>query len=166
MQLVVGRIGRPHGVRGEVSVDVRTDDPGARFAPGSSLVTDPERLGPLTIETVRMHSGRLLVRFAGFADRTAAEDLRGTWLVIDSAEISPSEDPEEFHDQELIGLRVVTVGGEDVGEVTDVQHFGQDRLVVRRPSADDVLIPFVVAIVPEVDIAGGKIVIDPPDGLL
>jgi 16S rRNA processing protein RimM len=166
VQLVVGRIGRPHGVRGEVSVDVRTDDPGARFAPGSSLVTDPERLGPLTIETVRMHSGRLLIRFAGFADRTAAEDLRGTWLVIDATDIAPSDDPEEFHDQELIGLRVVTVEGTDVGEIVDVQHYGQDRLVVHRAGADDVLVPFVVAIVPEVDVAGGKLVIDPPSGLL
>jgi 16S rRNA processing protein RimM len=165
MLLAVGRIGRPHGVHGEVSVETSTDDPGARFAPGSSLVTDPARLGPLTIESVRPHAGRLLIRFAGVADRTAAEALRGTLLMVDSADIPPSDDPEEFHDQELIGLVAVTTDGTHVGEVVDVEHLGQDLLVIRRP-AGDALVPFVRALVPEVDVPGGRIVIDPPAGLL
>ncbi|MEV5753601.1 ribosome maturation factor RimM [Actinoallomurus sp. NPDC052308] len=164
MLLAVGRIGRAHGVRGEVSVETSTDDPGARFAPGSSLVTDPARLGPLTIESVRPHAGRLLVRFAGVDDRTAAETLRGTLLLVDSSDISPSADPDEFHDQELIGLVAVTPDGTEVGEVVDVEHLGQDLLVVRRPGGD-ALVPFVRALVPEVDVPGGRIVIDPPPGL-
>ncbi|MCO6011691.1 ribosome maturation factor RimM [Actinoallomurus purpureus] len=165
MLLAVGRIGRAHGVRGEVSVETSTDDPGARFAPGSSLVTDPARLGPLTIESVRPHTGRLLVRFAGVDDRTAAETLRGALLLVDSADILPSDDPDEFHDQELIGLVAVTTDGTEVGQVVDVEHLGQDLLVIRRP-AGDTLVPFVHAIVPEVDLPGGRIVIDPPPGLL
>ncbi|MFB9837273.1 ribosome maturation factor RimM [Actinoallomurus acaciae] len=164
MQLVVGRIGRPHGVRGEVSVDVRTDDPAARFAPGSSLAT--EDAGTLTVETVRAHSGRLLVRFAGIDDRTAAEALRGLLLLVDSAEIPPSDDPEEFHDHELIGLAAVDPDGTELGEIVDVEHHGQDLLVLRRPSGDEALVPFVGAIVPTIDLPAGRVVLDPPPGLL
>ena len=142
MQLVVGRVTRPHGVRGEVSVEVRTDDPDLRFAVGRVMATDPAAAGPLTVESVRWHSGRLLIRFAGIADRNQAEELRGTWLTLDSAEVGSTGDPDEFHDHELIGLAVVTTLGEPVGRVTDVRHFGQDLLVIepapaRSPAAPE-----------------------------
>jgi 16S rRNA processing protein RimM len=172
MQLVVGRVGRPHGLRGEVTVQVHTDDPDLRFAAGSVLATEPAAQGPLTISASRWHSGRLLVTFAGYADRSRAEELRGIQLVIDSAEVGPAADPEEFHDYELIGLGVQTVAGEPVGVVTDVLHQGQDLLVIRPrddpPAAEqgEVLVPFVAAIVPEVDVAAGRLIIDPPPGLL
>ena len=166
MQLVVGRIGRPHGVRGDVTVEVRTDDPELRFAVGASLATDPADRGPLVIEDVRWHKSTLLLSIAGVTGRDEAEKLRGTMLVIDSADIVPSQDPDEFHDQQLIGLRVVTVSGEPVGEVADVLHHGQDLLVVRRGGQDDAFIPFVKALVPEVDVQGGRLVVDPPEGLL
>jgi 16S rRNA processing protein RimM len=166
VQLVIGRIGRPHGVRGEVTVEVRTDEPELRFAEGASLVTDPAARGPLVIEARRWHKGVLLVAFAGFRDRSQAEELRGTMLVIDSSEVTPSEDPDEFHDHHLIGLTVETVSGEHVGEVADVLHHGQDLLVVRRSGQDDALIPFVKALVPEVDVKGGRLVVEPPEGLL
>ena len=130
MQLVAGRITRPHGVRGEVSVEVRTDEPDRRFAVGRVLATDPVAAGPLTVESARWHSGRLLIRFAGVADRNQAEELRGVWLTLDSAEAGPTGDPDEFHDHELIGLAVVTTSGDPVGRVTDVRHFGQDLLVI------------------------------------
>lgn len=168
MQLVVGRIRRPHGIRGELSVEVRTDDPEDRFAVGRALRTDPDDRGPLTITAGRWHSGSLLLAFAEVPDRDAAEELRGTWLVVDSSEIGPTGDPDEFHDHELIGLAAVTVGGEPVGVVTDVRHHGQDLLVI-EPAAgrrDDLLVPFVAAIVPEVDVPAGRLVIDPPPGLL
>jgi 16S rRNA processing protein RimM len=168
MQLVVGRIGRPHGLRGELTVQVHTDEPDSRFAAGSVLVTEPAARGPLTVSSARWHSGRLLVSFAGYADRTSAEDLRGTLLVMDSAEVAPAEDPDEFNDHELIGLDVATVAGEPVGVVADVLHQGQDLLVIRpdRPGAEEVLVPFVAALVPEVDVKAGRLVIDPPPGLL
>ncbi|NBE99854.1 ribosome maturation factor RimM [Nonomuraea sp. KC401] len=166
MQLVVGRIGRPHGVRGEVTVEVRTDDPELRFAPGTSIATDPPGRGPLVVEGRRWHKGLLLVSFAGISGRDAAEDLRNTILVIDSAEVAPLDDPDEFHDHQLIGLAVETASGEPVGEVTDVLHHGQDLLVVRRKEADDALIPFVKALVPVVDVEAGRLVVDPPEGLL
>ena len=163
MQLVVGRVVRPHGVRGEVSVEVRTDEPARRFAAGSVLGTDPADAGPLTVQSSPWHTGRLLVTFAGIADRDRAAELRGTWLTKDSAEIGSPDDPDEFSDHELIGLAVVTVSGQPVGRVTEVQHHGQDLLVIEP---GDVLVPFVAALVPEVDVAAGRLVIDPPPGLL
>jgi 16S rRNA processing protein RimM len=165
VQLVVGRIGRPHGVRGEVTVEVRTDDPDQRFAPGMTLATDPAAAGPLTVEEARWHKGILLLALAGVDDRDAAEALRGTMLVIDSAQIAPSDDPDEFHDYHLIGLAVVTTDGTRVGEVTDVLHHGQDLLVVHRPSGDEAYVPFVKALVPEIDLDKGVLVVDAPPGL-
>jgi 16S rRNA processing protein RimM len=168
--LVVGRILRPHGLRGELSVEVRTDDPQQRFAAGSVLGTDPAEAGPLTVRSSRWHSGRLLVSFAGIEDRTEAESLRGAWLTIDAADVTLPDDPDEFHDHQLTGLTVVTVSGELVGTVTDVLHTGQDLLAV-APAAgttrrSEVLVPFVASIAVEVDLAGGRLVIDPPPGLL
>jgi 16S rRNA processing protein RimM len=169
VQLVVGRVGRPHGLRGEVTVEVRTDDPDQRFAAGSALDTVPAERGPLTVVSIRWHSGTLLVRFDGYEDRDAAEDLRDTILAIESADLAPLEDPEEFYDHDLIGLEVTTVGGEAVGTVTDVLHHGQALLVVEggaSRSGAEILVPFVAEIVPEVDVSGGRLVIDPPDGLI
>jgi 16S rRNA processing protein RimM len=166
MRLVVGRIGRAHGIRGDVAVDVRTDDPEARFAVGAVLDTDPADVGPLRIAAARRHSGRLLVRFEGVGDRDAAEELRGTTLHVDSADIAPLDDPDEFHDHELIGLAVRTVSGEPVGTVADVLHHAQDLLVVGTDGGGEVLVPFVAPLVPEVDTEQGYIVIDPPAGLL
>ncbi|PSK95627.1 16S rRNA processing protein RimM [Murinocardiopsis flavida] len=166
MRLVVGRIGRAHGVRGDVAVDVRTDDPRARFADGARLFTDPESAGPLTVAGSRSHSGRLLVRFESVADRTAAERLAGVTLLVDSAAIAPVDDPDEFHDHELVGLAVRTVAGAEVGTVRDILHNAQDVLVVEGPGGEEVLVPFVRALVPEVDTAAGHLVIDPPPGLL
>ena len=168
--LVVGRILRPHGLRGELSVEVRTDDPDQRFAAGSVLGTDPADAGPLTVEASRWHSGRLLVSFAGIADRTDAESLRGAWLTIDAADVPVPEDPDEFRDHQLTGLTVVTVTGELVGTVTDVLHHGQPLLALTAAAGTsrrgEVLVPFVAAIAVEVDLAGRRLVIDPPPGLL
>ncbi len=168
MQVTVGRIGRPHGVRGDVVVGVRTDEPELRFARGSRLDTDPIGVGPLTVAGFRWHSGELLVRFAEIGDRTAAAELGGTWLLVDSAALAALDDPDEFRDGDLVGLRVRTVDGTAVGTVTDVLHHGQDILVIAPvdPGVEQILIPFVKAIVPEVDVAGGVLVIDPPEGLL
>lgn len=166
----MGRVVRPHGIRGEVAVEVRTDDPGQRFAVGAVLATDPESAGPLTVAAARWHSGRLLVTFDEIADRTQAESLRGVWLTVDAAQVETPADPDEFHDQQLVGLTVETTAGEHVGVVTDVRHHGQDLLVIGpvpgSPRRAEVLVPFVAAIAVEVDIAGGRLIIDPPAGLL
>ncbi|RMI40317.1 ribosome maturation factor RimM [Streptomyces triticirhizae] len=168
MQLVVARVGRAHGIKGEVTVEVRTDEPELRLVPGETLSTEPPEVGPLTIESGRVHSGRLLLRFAGVNDRSAAEALRNTLLVADVDPDQLPDDPEEFYDHQLIGLAVVTVGGEtEVGEVREVAHLpGQDLLVVARPGGGEAFVPFVEAIVPEVDLERRRVVIDPPPGLL
>jgi 16S rRNA processing protein RimM len=165
--LVVGRIGRAHGIRGDVLVEPRTDDPGSRFAPGVVLVTDPAALGPLTVVDTRSASGRLVVRFAGVADRAAAEALRGAYLVVEVADDEVLDDPNEFYDHQLVGLRAETPPGTLLGEVADVLHLpGQDVLAVRTPAGAERLVPFVAAIVPVVDLAGHRVVIDAPPGLL
>ncbi len=166
MQVTVGRIGRPHGIRGDVVVGVRTDEPELRFARGSRLDTDPVGFGPLTVAGSKWHSGELLVRFEGISDRDAAAELRGTWLTVDSATIAPPEDPDEFHDADLIGLSVRTVDGAHVGTVDDVLHSGQDVLVIKSAGGREVMVPFVKVLVPEVDVSSGYLVIDPPEGLL
>ncbi len=172
MQVAVGHVARAHGIRGEVIVGVRTDEPDVRFAPGVTLAADPPERGPLTVRASRWHSGRLIVAFEGIADRDLAEGLRGTLLVLDSDEIGAPADPDEFYDHQLIGLAVLTAGDEPVGVVTDVLHHGQDLLVVRPegPAAagrpGELLVPFVGAIVTDVDVPAGRLVIDPPPGLV
>ncbi|MFF7983719.1 ribosome maturation factor RimM [Streptomyces sp. NPDC007901] len=167
MQLVVARIGRAHGIKGEVTVEVRTDEPELRLGPGAVLATDPAGVGPLTIETGRVHSGRLLLRFEGVKDRTGAEALRNTLLI---AEIDPEELPEgedEYYDHQLMDLDVVTVDGTEVGRITEISHLpSQDLFIVERPDGSEVMIPFVEEIVTEIDLAEQKAVIAPPPGLI
>ena len=160
---MVGRIGRAHGLKGEVFVEPRTDEPERRFAAGQVLGTGA---GSLTVAHSRTHSGRLVVRFEEHADRTAAEAARGTELTCRVDPDEMPEDPDEFYDHQLAGLRVETTTGEAVGELERVEHgAAQDLLVIRTPERE-VLFPFVSALVPEVDVAGGRIVIDDKPGLL
>jgi 16S rRNA processing protein RimM len=164
--VVVGRIGRPHGVRGEVTVEVRTDDPELRFVPGAVLRTDPAERGPITIAGVHWHSGTLLLRLEGVDSREAAEAVRNTELLVDVADLPEIEDPDSYYDHQLVGLTVRMPDGTELGEVTVIRHEAQDLLVVRRPEGGELLIPFVSAIVPTVDLDGGFVVVDPPEGLL
>lgn len=172
IEVVVGRIGRPHGVRGEVTIDVRTDEPERRFAEGSTLMAQPPRgsaskLSSLTVERTRWHQGILLARFAELPDRNAAEAARGIVLrVAVSADESP-EDPDEFYDHQLVGLAAYDVGGAHLGEITRLVHGGaQDLLAIRTPDGRDALVPFVSALVPEVDLAGGRVVVADRPGLV
>jgi 16S rRNA processing protein RimM len=166
MQLVVGRVLRPHGVHGEVVVEVRTDSPAERFAVGSVYATDPPAAGPLTITEIRPHQGRLLVTFDTFADRDVADALRGVLLLVDSSVVQEPEDPDEFNDHQLVGLRAETADGEVLGEVVRIEHApASDLLVLSLVDGRTGLVPFVRAIVPTVDIAGGRVVLTPPEGL-
>jgi 16S rRNA processing protein RimM len=231
MLLIVGQIGKPHGIRGELLVTVRTDEPEARFVAGSVFTTQvprdrrvgtgPARGGPigpptanavaatdgtsppntaaantaaantavpnasapntaaantpgvrfqvpekLTLESLRWHQGRIIAVFEGIDDRNVAEMLRGVMLCVDSEQIAPPDDPDEFHDHQLVGLRVESVDGESLGEVLRIDHAqASDLIVVRRPDGGTALIPFVRQIVPTVDIPGGRVIVDPPGGL-
>jgi 16S rRNA processing protein RimM len=170
MDLVVGRVAKAHGISGELVVEVRTDDPDARFTPGAALRGRPAKGGAerrYVIDSVRTHGDRLLVRLDGVADRTAAEALRGIVFLVDTADLPAIEDPDEFYDHELEGLRVLTVDGLAVGAVAEVLHTAAGELLaVRREDGTEALVPFVADIVTSVSRADGVVVIDPPEGLL
>ena len=171
MRVVVGRIGRPHGIRGEVTVEPRTDEPDLRFADGATLLVDDRAdLASLEVERAHWHSGRLLVAFHGVDDRNAAEALRGVLLSVDRDDDAVADEDDAYYDTSLVGCRVELADGTAVGTVTQVVHLpAQDLLAVARTGSagsSEVLIPFVAAICPVVDITAKRIVIDPPEGLL
>jgi 16S rRNA processing protein RimM len=169
MDLVVGRVVKAHGITGELVVEVRTDDPDTRFAPGSTLRGQSRSGAERTyaVQSVREHGGRLLLRLAWVVDRNTAEDLRGTVFVVDTADLPPIEDPDEYYDHQLEGLRVLTTGGVPVGTVAEVLHTAAGELLaVRTEDGREVLVPFVGAIVTSVSMTDQNIVIDPPEGLL
>ncbi len=175
-EVVVGRIGKAHGIKGEVSVELRTDEPERRFTDGTVLVTrtpagtaphGPGRPTSLTVRRTRWHQSRLLVTFAEVPDRTAAEAVRGLTLATEVDVTEAPEDPEEFYDHQLVGLAVFTTDGEPVGEVTEVMHgTGQDLLAVRAEDGRELLVPFVTALVPVVDVAAGRVEVADRPGLL
>jgi len=175
-EVVVGRVGRPHGIRGEVSVEPRTDEPDRRFVPGAVLTTEAPRVAApspgerperLTVRAVRWHQDRLLVTFEELPDRTAAEAARGLVLLTEVPDDARPDDPEEFYDHQLVGLRVGTTDGRDVGEVRAVVHgAAQDLLAVRTDAGPEALVPFVAALVPEVDLDRGRVVVADRPGLL
>jgi 16S rRNA processing protein RimM len=171
LEVVVGRIGKPHGLRGEVTVEVRTDEPERRFVAGTSLTAEPPRgsasgLASLEIESLRWHQTTLLVKFAELTDRTSAEGVRGTLLLAHLDPTEAPEDPDEFYDHQLVGLRVENLDGAEIGEVTGLVHGAQDLLEVRASDGRETLVPFVTALVPEVDVAGGRVVVADRPGLV
>ncbi|MGC7097516.1 ribosome maturation factor RimM [Amycolatopsis lurida] len=168
MEVVVGRVAKAHGITGELAVDVRTDSPEQRFAVGAVVLARPRggSARELTVAAARSHSGRLLVRFEQVPDRTAAEELRGALLLGDTADLPPTEDPDEFYDHQLEGLRAELTDGTEVGTVLEVVHSPGGELLSLDRDGATVLVPFVKAIVPVVDVAGGRVVLDPPEGLL
>lgn len=168
MLLVVGRIGRAHGVLGEATIEIRTDLPDERFVVGERLGTDPVANGPLTIESARNHNGILLLKFKEIQDRTAIERIRDTLLLVDLDlnEELLAGDVDEYHVQQLIGCDVMDEAGSILGQLTDVLNLpGQDVLAIQSASGE-VLLPFIAEFVPEVDIENRKIVVRPPAGLL
>ena len=169
MELTVGRVVKAHGLTGEVVVQVRTDDPELRFAPGAVLRAkgsdQPER--NYTVAAARAHGSHLLVRLAGVADRDAADALRGSVFVIDSADLPPIDEPDTYYDHQLEGLRVRTTAGRDIGTVAEVLHTpAGELLAVKREQAGELLVPFVSAIVTSVSLEDRIVEIDPPEGLL
>ncbi|RYZ28938.1 MAG: ribosome maturation factor RimM [Propionibacteriaceae bacterium] len=165
VEVVVGVLGRAHGIRGDIEVRVRTDEPERRFTPGARLrVEGSPRV--LTVESVREHSGRMLVRFEEFEDRNAAEAARGLVLVTDVPASELPSDEGEYYDRQLVGLEAVTPDGRPVGRVLAVLHpAGQDLLEISTGTGPR-LIPFVEALVPEVDLVNGRLVVADVPGLL
>lgn len=161
--LRLATIGAAHGLRGDVKLTVHTDDPESRLAPGTELATDSAQVGTLRIERLASHGNGYLARFAGYPDRTAAESLRGVVLLA-----PPSDDESDaWYPAELTGLVAQDPAGRRLGTIAAVRHFpAQDVLVLRSDSGTESLVPFVAAIVTEVDLDAGRVVIDAPPGLL
>ena len=160
MRLLVGRIGRAHGILGEATIEVRTDEPDRRFAIGATVQTDTH--GELTITSGRVHNGILLLGFNGITDRNGIEKLRNTMLYADVDINEENDDEDEYHVMQLIGCQAVLESGEAFGEVTDVINLpGQDLLAIKTAQGEQ-LIPFVHQLVPTIDIANKKVVVIPP----
>ncbi|MEU8952458.1 ribosome maturation factor RimM [Streptomyces sp. NPDC048489] len=167
MQLEVARIGRPHGIGGEVTVEVRTDEPERRFKPGAVLLTKPVDAGPLTVESSRMNTGTLLLRFQGIKDRDAAEELRNVLLLVEADPNELPNGPDEFYNHQLIGLNVVTDDGIEVGCVVGIaQSPMQDLLIVELFGGGEAMIPFVTQIVTDILLVERRVIISPPPGLI
>lgn len=162
---MIGRVVKSHGIRGEVVVELTTDEPEIRFAIGEVLHgKQGNKEHELKIKSTRMHQGRMLIKFEEIPDRTQADSLRGTkfW----AAPLETDDDEEGFYDHELEGLKVIH-NGEEIGEVTGVMHGPAGEILeVALNNKKEALIPFVHAIVPEVDLDAGTVAITPPEGLL
>jgi 16S rRNA processing protein RimM len=165
MEVLVARIGKPHGIRGEVTVQLFTDAPEDRFEPGAVFRAEGIPLPELTVTKARWNKETLIVAFEQVPDRNTAETLRGATLFIDSDDTDDDED-DAWYEHELVGLDV-RVDGQAVGKVTALRTMAvQDLLVVELADGHEVLVPFVGEIVPEVDPEGGFITVEPPAGLL
>ncbi len=176
IDVVVGRIGKAHGIKGEVSVELRTDEPERRFVDGAILATEApggveahgaDRPTSLTVKATRWHQSRLLVTFEEITDRNRAEAARGLLLLASIDEHETPEDPDEFYDHQLVGLQVVTTDGTPVGQLTEVIHSSaQDLLCIKSDDGREILVPFVSQLVPTVDVPNKQIVVEDRPGLL
>lgn len=163
MRTRVARIGKPHGLRGEVTVQTFTDVPDERFVAGAVFETEPAARGPLTLAGARSTAAAWLLVFDEAPDRTAAEALRGTVLFADL----DTDEEDGWYESDLVGLEVVDPSGARVGTVTALHiRPAQDLLEVALAAGGEALVPFVAAIVPEVDVDAGRVVVDAPEGLL
>jgi len=171
IEVVIGRIGKPHGLRGEVTVELRTDEPERRFAAGTTVRAETPRgsAAPwpaLTVSATRWHQTTLLVRFDELPDRTTAEAARGLLLHATVPADETPDDPDEFYDHQLVGLAAHDLDGARLGEVTAIIHGAQDLLQIHTSDGRDALVPFVSALVPEVDLAAGRVVVADRPGLV
>lgn len=166
MRLQVARIGKPHGIRGEVTVQVMTDAPEERFVPGQVLDVDPASNGPLTVSKARWNKDILLLGFAEIQDRNGAEAVRGSKLFVEAEATDAEDDGDEWYAHELVGLKAL-VDEREIGTVVALQQGeAQDLLEVELNDGVTALIPFVEEIVPEVDLDAKTVIITPPPGLL
>jgi len=161
MKLNVGRIGKAHGILGEATIEVRTDEAEDRFAIGALLQTESH--GELTVSSARVHNGVLLLGFEGIEDRNSIEKLRNELLYAEVDIDAPGIDEDDYHVLQLVGCKAYLVDGDEFGEVSDVLNLpGQDVLAIKTETGE-VLIPFVHQLVPVVDIKAKRMTVIPPE---
>ncbi len=164
MEVLVARIGKPHGIKGEVTVQLFTDAPEDRFEPGAVFRVEEAPVAELTVVKARWNKDILIVGFEQVPDRNQAETLRGAKLFIDS-DTTDDDDEDAWYEHELVGLDV-RVDGQSVGKVSGLRTLAvQDLLVVELTDGHEALVPFVTAMVPDVDLEGGFVTVVPPAGL-
>jgi len=175
-QLRVGRLVKAHGLKGALKLELYTDDPDRRFVPGAAFTLQVPESSPwhgksITVREFRWMNSHPVAFFEGVDDREAAEALVRAILWIDQDAESAAPEEDAWYDHQLVGLEVVR-DGQKVGRVIRVDHFPAQDLLIVRPSAGsgaggdrEVMVPFVAAIVPEVDIAAGRVTVTPPPGL-
>lgn len=159
MQLRAAVVGTAHGLKGEVYVTVTTDRPQA-LAPGTTVHTSHSEYSTLTMRSLRAHKDRVLAGFEEISTREQAEDLRGTELMVDAL-----DEDDAWYPHQLTGLEAVTLLGEHLGTVTGMQPGAAQDLIIVDADGREVLVPFVSALVPEVNVDEGTITIDPIPGL-
>lgn len=167
-QLRVGRLTKAHGLKGAIKLELYTDDPERRFVPGAEFSLQVPETSPwhgkhLVIRELRWYNGHPVGFFEGVDDRTAAESLVKAILWVDQP-IDEEAEPDAWYDHQLVGLAVIR-DGEKVGEVVHVDHLPAQDLLVVKSGGREVMVPFVSAIVPEVDVAAGTLTVTPPAGL-
>lgn len=167
-QLRVGRLLKAHGLKGAIKIELYTDDPEHRFVPGAEFSLQVPESSPwhgkhLTLRELRWYNGHPVGFFEGVDDRTAAEGLAKAILWVEHVD-QESAEPDAWYDHQLVGLAVMR-DGEKIGEVTHVDHLPAQDLLIVKSRGREVMVPFVSAIVPEVDVAAGTITVTPPAGL-
>ena len=167
-QLRVGRLTKAHGLKGAIKLELYTDDPERRFVPGAEFSLQVPESSPwhgrsLTLRELRWYNGHPVGFFEGVDDRTAAEGLAKAILWVEHVDQEAPE-PDAWYDHQLVGLAVVR-DGVKIGEVTHVEHLPAQDLLIVKSKGREVMVPFVAAIVPEVDIAAGTVTVTPPAGL-
>jgi 16S rRNA processing protein RimM len=160
-RICLGQIGAAHGVRGEVRLYSFTAEPEAIAGYGPLETEDG---GVVQIESLRRAKDHFVAKLAGIADRSAAERLTNVKLYVLRERLPAPDQPDEFYHADLIGLRAMTREGEDLGRIVALRNFGAGDILEIAPKAggETVLLPFTKAVAPEIDIAGGRIVIAPP----
>ena len=161
--LVIGRVVRPWGTRGEVKVEIITDFP-ERFALLRKIYLGTEAV-PFTVESARLHKGAAILKLEGCRDRTAAEKLRGQWVQIPIEEAMPLEE-DEYYEHQIIGLAVWTAQGEYLGKVKEIIFTGSNDVYVVRGQRREVLIPAIEDVVLEIDLDQGRMVVELMEGLI
>lgn len=165
IEVTIGRVGRAHGIRGDVFIDVRTDEPGRRFQEGATLALGGGRK-PIQLGSVKWNRGKLIVSFVGYPDRTAVEQLTGELLRARVPDDERPSEPEEYFDRQLVGLAVLNHAGERVGTVTEVLHLPAQDVLQVDADGEERLVPFVSALVPVVDVEKGHVQLADVPGLL
>ena len=169
-QLRVGRLTKAHGLKGAIKLELYTDDPERRFVPGAEFSLQVPTSSPwhgkhITLTELRWYNGHPVGFFEGVADRTAAETLIKAILWVDQDDADDEPEDDAWYDHQLVGLAVVR-DGERIGTVKHVDHLPAQDLLVISMGGREVMVPFVSAIVPEVDVEAGTVTVTPPPGLL